>query len=176
MGAHKWKETSQALKEILEKDGRIKVDITATPSKDLTPENLAKYDVLILNYWNSPNGPPETRWSDANKEAFLKAVYDGKGLVVLPFRVRRLRQAELGGVREGRRRRLADPGIPWPGARLQREEDRRQAPDLRRPSRPVRTPDRRAVSELDADAREPGPGDGLFRPRRSRRGRARTSR
>jgi type 1 glutamine amidotransferase len=85
VGAHKWKETSQALKEILEKDGRIKVDITSTPSKDLTPENLAKYNVLILNYWNSPNGPTETRWSDANKEAFLKAVSDGKGLVSYHF-------------------------------------------------------------------------------------------
>jgi type 1 glutamine amidotransferase len=85
VGAHKWKETSQALKDILEKDGRVKVDISTTPSKDLTPENLAKYDVFILNYWNSPNGPPETRWSDANKEAFLKAVQDGKGLVSYHF-------------------------------------------------------------------------------------------
>ncbi len=29
VGAHKWKETSQALKDLLEKDGRIKVDITS---------------------------------------------------------------------------------------------------------------------------------------------------
>ncbi len=85
VGAHKWKETSQALKDILEQGGRIKVDITTTPSKDLTPENLNRYNVLILNYWNSPNGPPETRWSDANKEAFLKAVADGKGLVSYHF-------------------------------------------------------------------------------------------
>ncbi|MGP0070205.1 MAG: sialate O-acetylesterase [Isosphaeraceae bacterium] len=85
VGAHKWKETSQALKEILEKGGRIKVDITTTPAKDLNPGNLAKYDVFILNYWNSPNGPPETRWSDDNKDAFLKAVYDGKGLVSYHF-------------------------------------------------------------------------------------------
>ncbi len=85
VGAHKWKETSQALKEILEKDGRIKVDITSTPSKDLTPENMARYNVLILNYRDTANGPPESRWSDANKEAFLKAVYDGKGLVSYHF-------------------------------------------------------------------------------------------
>ena len=85
VGAHKWKETSQALKEMLEKGDRIKVDITTTPSKDLTPENLAKYDVFILNYWDGPNGPPDTQWSEANKEAFLKAVQEGKGLVGYHF-------------------------------------------------------------------------------------------
>ena len=56
--------------------------MTTTPSKDLTDDNLAKYDVLLLNYKDTPRGEPETRWSDANKEAFLKAVRDGKGLVV----------------------------------------------------------------------------------------------
>lgn len=81
VGAHAWKETSQALKKILEKDGRIKVDITATPSKDLTDKNLARYDVLILNYKETPGGSPESRWSEANKEAFLKAVRGGKGVV-----------------------------------------------------------------------------------------------
>jgi type 1 glutamine amidotransferase len=81
VGAHAWKDTSQALKDILEKGGRIKVDVTATPGKDLTDENLARYDVLILNYKETPNGPPESRWSDANKQAFLKAVREGKGLV-----------------------------------------------------------------------------------------------
>ena len=85
VGAHDWKETSQALKEFLEEGGRIKVDITATPSKDLTDENLAKYDVLVLNYKDTPGGSPESRWSDANKEAFLKAVRGGKGLVVYHF-------------------------------------------------------------------------------------------
>ncbi len=85
VGAHKWKETSAALKEMLEKDNRIKVDLTTTPSKDLTTENLAKYDVFILNYWDGPNGPPDTQWSDANKEAFLKAVQEGKGLVGYHF-------------------------------------------------------------------------------------------
>ena len=36
----------------------------------------------FLNYKDTADGPPETRWSDANKQAFLKAVRDGKGLVV----------------------------------------------------------------------------------------------
>ena len=41
--------------------------------------------MLLLNYKDTPGGAPETKWSDANKEAFLKAVKEGKGLVVFHF-------------------------------------------------------------------------------------------
>jgi type 1 glutamine amidotransferase len=85
VSAHNWQENSRAVEDILEKDGRIKVDITATPSKDLTDENLAKYDVLLLNYKETAAGSPESRWSDSNKAAFLKAVREGKGLVGYHF-------------------------------------------------------------------------------------------
>ena len=100
---HDWKATTPVLKDILSKDGKISVDVTTTPAKDLTDANLAKYDVLLLNYKDTPNGPPDTKWSDANKEAFLKAVKDeGKGLVVFHFASSRVRQAQLGGVRARR--------------------------------------------------------------------------
>jgi type 1 glutamine amidotransferase len=79
--AHNWRETTPFLKDFLTKAG-ITVDVTETPAKDLTPENLAKYDVLLLNYRDTPNGRPETRWSDDNKKAFADAVRGGKGLVV----------------------------------------------------------------------------------------------
>ena len=79
---HAWKDTTALLSDFLAKGGRIKVDVTMTPAKDLTEENLAKYDVLLLNYKDTPRGAPETRWSEANKEAFLNAVRQGKGLVV----------------------------------------------------------------------------------------------
>jgi type 1 glutamine amidotransferase len=81
---HKWKETTPYLKEILSTAGH-KVDVTEAPSKDLTTENLAKYDVLLLNYRNTANGAkenPASIWSDANKAAFAEAVKNGKGLVV----------------------------------------------------------------------------------------------
>ena len=84
---HKWKETAPVLKEILSKAGH-KVDITETPSKDLTPENLARYDVFLLNYRNTPQGAkanPASVWSDDNKRAFLDAVKGGKGLYVYHF-------------------------------------------------------------------------------------------
>ena len=78
---HAWKETTPFLKEILTKAG-MSVDVTETPSADLTADNLAKYDVLLLNYKDTKNGSPASRWSDDNKKAFTEAVAGGKGLVV----------------------------------------------------------------------------------------------
>jgi type 1 glutamine amidotransferase len=81
---HKWKETTPVLKDMLTKAG-LKVDVTETPGKDLTTDNLAKYEVLLLNYRNTPQGAkdnPDSVWSDENKKAFTEAVKGGKGLVV----------------------------------------------------------------------------------------------
>ena len=84
---HKWKETAPFIKELLTKAGH-KVDVTETPSKDLTSDNLAKYDVFLLNYRDTPKGAkesPATVWSDDNKKAFLEAVKGGKGLYVYHY-------------------------------------------------------------------------------------------
>lgn len=78
---HAWKETTPYLKDLLASAG-MSVDVTETASKDLTAENLAKYDVLFLNYKDTRNGKPESRWTDENKKAFTDAVKEGKGLVV----------------------------------------------------------------------------------------------
>ncbi len=81
---HKWQETTPFLKDLLTKAGH-KVDVTETPSRDLTSENLAHYDVLLLNYRNTPQGAkdhPASVWSDENKKAFKEAIESGKGLVV----------------------------------------------------------------------------------------------
>ncbi|WP_337175804.1 sialate O-acetylesterase [Paludisphaera sp.] len=85
VGAHDWKATAPALKAILSEGGKIAVDITETPAKDLTDENLAKYEVFVLNYRDTDKGGPDTKWSDANKEALMKAVREGKGLVSYHF-------------------------------------------------------------------------------------------
>jgi type 1 glutamine amidotransferase len=82
---HVWKDTTQVLADILEAGGKVKVEVTTAPSKDLTDGNLSKYDVLILNYKDTDKGAPESRWSDENKQAFLKAVREGKGLVVCHY-------------------------------------------------------------------------------------------
>jgi type 1 glutamine amidotransferase len=81
---HKWQETTPFLRDLLTKAGH-KVDVTETPSKDLTPANLARYDVLLLNYRNTPKGAednPASVWSEENKKAFTDAVKNGTGLVV----------------------------------------------------------------------------------------------
>jgi type 1 glutamine amidotransferase len=78
---HEWKKTTPFLQEFLTKAG-LKVDVTETPHKDLTADNLAKYDVLLLNYKDTKNGGPDTRWSAENKQAFADAVKGGKGLLV----------------------------------------------------------------------------------------------
>jgi len=81
---HDWKATTAYFKQFLPKD-RISVDVTETPGKDLTPDNLKKYDVLLLNYRDTPKGTkesPDSVWSNDNMQAFLGAVRSGKGLVV----------------------------------------------------------------------------------------------
>jgi len=78
---HKWKETTPYLKTLLEKAG-LSVTVTETPAKDLTAENLAKYDVLLLNYKDTKNATADSTWTDENKKAFDDAVKGGKGLVV----------------------------------------------------------------------------------------------
>ena len=81
---HDWKATTAALKEILEEGDKFEVESTETPAKDLTPENLDKYDVLLLNY-GVAKPTEETTWTEANKQAILDAVHGGKGLVVYHY-------------------------------------------------------------------------------------------
>src|SRR5437879_2137595 len=67
---HKWKETAPFIQKLLTKAGH-KADVTETPSKDLTPENLAKYDAFVLNYRDTPKGAktnPDSVWSAENKK------------------------------------------------------------------------------------------------------------
>lgn len=86
VSAHDWKATSAALKDILSAGDMAEAEITASPSTALTDENLAKYDAIVLNYANTGGGSAESKWGEANKAAFLKAVHDGgKGLVVYHY-------------------------------------------------------------------------------------------
>ena len=72
-------------KQILSDPARFSVDVTETPAKDLTEANLARYDVLLLNYKDTVKGGADTKWSQANKAAFLAAIRGGKGLYVHHF-------------------------------------------------------------------------------------------
>lgn len=83
IGIHDWKGTTQVISDALASNPNIKVDVTSAPADDLTDQNLAKYEVLLLNYRNTNEGSPKSKWSEANMAAFLKAIQDGKGLVVV---------------------------------------------------------------------------------------------
>ena len=83
--AHAWRETTSILRSVLTKQGRINVDLTATPAKDLTKDRLAEYDVFLLNYKDTNKGSPDSRWDESNKAAFLDAIRGGKGLVVYHY-------------------------------------------------------------------------------------------
>ena len=109
--------------------------MTTSPAKDLTDENLAKYDVLLLNYKDTAKGSPETQVVRRQQAGVPEGGQGRQGAGGVPPRLECLRQAQLGRVREGDRGRLAVAGLPRAQARLQREEDARQAPDLRGPAR-----------------------------------------
>lgn len=78
---HPWQETTPVIKEALEMDDRIQVDVS-TNIEDLASLNLKKYDFLVLNYcnWEKPEG-----LSDDSKKAFVKYLSKGGGLLIIHF-------------------------------------------------------------------------------------------
>ena len=80
---HDWKGTLPILKDFLSKTGRIDVQETLDPAKDLTKENLAKYDVFLLHFHETDEKPG--RWPAEAEKALLDAVEGGKGLVALHY-------------------------------------------------------------------------------------------
>jgi type 1 glutamine amidotransferase len=100
---HDWVNTTPALKKILEGTGRFKVTVTEEPAKDLTPENLAKVQCVILHYreYDKPmkyevvdeKGQKTVRevpahpgrWPEAAEKALLAAIEKGTGCVALHY-------------------------------------------------------------------------------------------
>jgi type 1 glutamine amidotransferase len=79
---HEWKATTPKLKEILEGDGRFKVDIIEIPSL-LTARSLEPYDIVLSN-WNSFGlGPEAETWREETRRAYLDFVRRGKGHAVV---------------------------------------------------------------------------------------------
>ena len=80
VGAHKWRETTQATVANLEKSDRFEVKVCEDLGI-LESSSLNDYDVVVLNYgfWTQPDP------SDKAKAALLDFVKSGKGLVSLHF-------------------------------------------------------------------------------------------
>lgn len=77
--AHPWRESSPYLKGLLEKTGLFEVRV-AEEFRGATIDSLTPYDVAILDY--SDEKLKIQSWSQTTKDALLKFVGSGKGLVV----------------------------------------------------------------------------------------------
>jgi type 1 glutamine amidotransferase len=78
---HNWRETSQVLKHVIERDGRLRCRIVDNPNDFLAREDLSGYDLIVQNYvnWERPGLP------DAAKANLLKYLESGRGLAVIHF-------------------------------------------------------------------------------------------
>jgi uncharacterized protein len=84
VAAHNWRETSPILREHLEKSGRFEVVVSEEPLVLESSTALARYDLILLNYYNFQR-PTITDKAKAN---LLEFVREGKGLVSFHFSVR----------------------------------------------------------------------------------------
>ncbi|HUU12006.1 MAG TPA: ThuA domain-containing protein, partial [Phycisphaerae bacterium] len=77
---HPWRETAPALREAIEKDPRLAVDMVEDPAFLASPK-LHEYAAIVQNWmnWESPSPGPAAR------ENFAKFVRGGKGLVLVHF-------------------------------------------------------------------------------------------
>jgi putative heme-binding domain-containing protein len=78
---HNWERTTPALKALLERDPRIKVEVSQD-IEDLAKKKLSDYQVVVQNYcnWHDPKG-----LSEQARAAFAQFLKDGGGLVVVHF-------------------------------------------------------------------------------------------
>lgn len=78
---HNWEKTAPALRSLLERDPRIKVDISFD-IEDLAVRNLNDYQLIVQNYCNWQDKRP---LSEASRAAFGRYLRDGGGLILVHF-------------------------------------------------------------------------------------------
>lgn len=83
--SHDWKNSTPALRKILEDTGRFDVRVTEE-FRGASAETLAPYSVAIVNY-SDPRANPALRWGAKTDEAVLDFVRSGKGLVIYHWAV-----------------------------------------------------------------------------------------
>ena len=77
---HHWRETAPALKQVLEKDPRLKVQIVEDPNALASPK-LSEWDVVIIHFMNWEKPAP----GEAARENLRKFVQSGKGMMLIHF-------------------------------------------------------------------------------------------
>lgn len=77
---HNWRETSQVLKHVIERDGRMKCRLIDNP-EFLAREDLMGYDLIVQNYvnWERP------AITEAVRKNLLRYLESGRGLAVIHF-------------------------------------------------------------------------------------------
>ena len=83
--SHNWKNSTPALRKVLEDTGRFDVRVTEE-FRGASAETLAPYSVAIVNY-SDPRGDRTLRWGAKTDEAVLDFVRSGKGLVIYHWAV-----------------------------------------------------------------------------------------
>jgi uncharacterized protein len=78
VGSHKWRETTDATRDVLVAAGKFDVKVSEEPLILESAAALRNYDLIFLNYYNSKNQP----LSDQAKENLLGFVRGGKGFAI----------------------------------------------------------------------------------------------
>lgn len=79
--AHLWKETTPVIKNAIEQDDRILIDVS-TDITDVFQYDLHDYDFLVMNYCNWEDPDP---LNERQKQALLQYVENGGGLLFIHF-------------------------------------------------------------------------------------------
>jgi uncharacterized protein len=78
VGSHKWRETTEATRDVLTAAGKFDVKVVENPSVLETADSLKEYDLIFLNFYNAKM----PTISDQAKENLLAFVKGGKGFAI----------------------------------------------------------------------------------------------
>jgi type 1 glutamine amidotransferase len=78
---HNWEKTTPAIKSLLERDSRIKVDVSLD-IEDLCKKDMGRYAFIVQNYVNWHD---KKTLSDASRKALVRFLENGGGLILVHF-------------------------------------------------------------------------------------------
>ena len=144
---HAWKETTPYLKDLLTRAG-MTVDVTETPRQGPNSDNLAKYDVLLLNYKDTKKGAPE-RLVRRQQEGLHRCGQGWQGAGRLSPRIERVSSGATSSPRSLRRSSPAGGGNRATTATgMSSSHGSKGASDHQGPPRRYAALERRAIPEL----------------------------
>ena len=79
---HNWRETTPAIKAVLEASGRFQVDVEENVA-GMKPDAFSPYQVILSNFNTFGQNPPPPVWDAAMRKAFIGHLRQGRGLVIV---------------------------------------------------------------------------------------------